>query len=295
MADFSTHIAGSTLVGAGYAAAGYYNGVPLSTALVAGGLCSFAGMLPDLDSDSGRPVREITAFTAAVLPVLMIPRFQRMGFDAEHIVLAAVLIYLMVRFGLAELFRRYTVHRGMWHSLPAAAIAGLCTYLVASNPEPALRLCKAGAVVCGFVTHLALDEFWSFDVRRGKLQVKSSLGTALKLWTTQSLWANVSTYGKLALLVALVIGDPYLMKKLGVDEQPLPGSAQEWLQRLAERPSPATPQAATPQDSLRTLPWSEMAPSGVSPPAGPRPGAAPYGETVRRPSYYPTESSPARR
>ena len=48
---------------------------------VAGGLCSASGMLPDLDSESGVPRREIIAFTAAVMPLLMFDRFQRHGAD----------------------------------------------------------------------------------------------------------------------------------------------------------------------------------------------------------------------
>jgi hypothetical protein len=295
MAGFSTHIAFSTLAGAGYAAAGYYSGLPLSTTLVAGGLCSFAGMLPDLDSDSGVPVREMSAFIAAVIPVLMIPRFQRMGFDHEHIVLAAGAIYLLIRFVMGELFRRYTVHRGMWHSLPAAAIAGLLTYLVASNVDPALRLFKAGAVVLGFVTHLVLDELWSFDVRRGKLQVKSSVGTALKLWTTKSLWANVSTYGKLLLLVVLVIGDPYLMERLGVEQQDLPRSPREWLQRVVDRVHGATAVKGYPSSDSPARPPDTAPPVSAAPYPAPPAAERPYAETARMPSYYPAGSLPGRR
>ena len=33
--------------------------------------------------------------------------------------------YLLVRFGVSELFKRITVHRGMYHSIPAMLIAGL--------------------------------------------------------------------------------------------------------------------------------------------------------------------------
>ena len=104
--------------------------IPLSSCLVAGGLCSLAGMLPDLDSDSGVPVREVTALTAALVPALMIPRFEQLGMDREQFVLATAIVYLAVRFGLGGLFKGYTVHRGMWHSLPAAAIAGLVTFLL---------------------------------------------------------------------------------------------------------------------------------------------------------------------
>ena len=247
MAGFRTHITVSTLLGTGCAAAGYANQIPLSSCLVAGGLCSLAGMLPDLDSDSGVPVREVTAFTAALVPALMIPRFVQLGMDREQFVLATAILYLAVRFGFGGLFKGYTVHRGMWHSLPAAAIAGLVTFLLVSGVELPIRLFKSGAVVLGFLSHLVLDEMSSVQIRRGRLRIKYSLGTALKLWTTHSLWANVSTYGKLAALVALVFGDPYLMKQLGVQPTELRDSAQQWWDQAVDRVPPALPWPRSPQ------------------------------------------------
>jgi hypothetical protein len=285
MAGFRTHITLSTLLGTGYAAAGYANEVPLSSCLVAGGLCSLAGMLPDLDSDSGVPVREVTALTAALVPALMIPRFVQLGMDRDQFVLATAILYLAVRFGFGGLFKGYTVHRGMWHSLPAAAIAGLVTFLLVSGVELPIRLFKSGAVVLGFLSHLVLDELSSVQVRRGRLRIKHSLGTAIKLWTTHSLWANVSTYGKLAALVALVFGDPYLMKQLGVQPTELRDSAQQWWDQAVDRVPPALPWPRAPRahSSENDAPW-DRAPASDA-------GA----DTARRPFGYPAAESPARR
>jgi hypothetical protein len=286
MAGFKTHITASTLIGIGYGAAGYAYGVPLSSCMVAGGLCSVAGMLPDLDSDSGVPVREMMAFTAAVVPALMIPRFQQMGFIPEQMVLAAGLIYVAIRFGVAEIFKRYTVHRGMWHSLPAAVIAGLFAFLLVSGTDFSIRLFKSAAVVLGFLTHLALDEIWSFEVRRGRLRIKKSFGTALKFWTTQSLWANVSTYGKLVALAALVIGDPYLMQQMGVQPPQLPQSPHAWLQQAADRLP-----VETPLGGMLESGGGEA--TSLSQPPGEE--TQPAAETARRPFYYPITESPDRR
>src|SRR5262245_50711113 len=83
MAGFQTHIATSTLAGIGYGVWGYQCGAPLETCLLAGGLCSVSGMLPDLDSDSGRPVQEMSALAAAVVPMLMLDRFSTLGWSHE--------------------------------------------------------------------------------------------------------------------------------------------------------------------------------------------------------------------
>lgn len=203
MAGFRTHIGTSTLVGIGYGAAGYALGIPPTSCLLAGGLCGLAGMLPDLDSDSGVPVRETMALAAAVIPVLLVRRLERHGLDHESIVLAAAIIYLAVRFGLAEVFKRYTVHRGMWHSVPAMVSVGLVAFLLTTGPDVTVRLFKTGAVMLGFFVHLLLDEIWSIQFRGLRLKFKKSFGTAIKFWG-KSTWGNISTYAKLALLAALV-------------------------------------------------------------------------------------------
>jgi hypothetical protein len=293
MADFKTHLSISTAVGIGYGSMGYMYGFETSTCLVAGGLCSISGILPDLDSDSGKPVREIIAFTAAVIPALMIPRFLQMGMNSEQIALAAGIIYLVIRHGVGRILRRCTVHRGMWHSIPAAAIAGLVTFLVVSGTVLDVRLFKTIAVVMGFLTHLTLDEIWSLQIRRGRLRIKRSFGTAMKLWSGRSLWPNLSTYGKLAALVVLVIGDPFLMSQLGFDQSPLgtygmspsqqtagteddsagspgerfPGWPDDQRETRGEQPDATTASRwSTPQDPTTELP----------------------GTPVRSPSYYPT-------
>jgi len=213
MADFKSHITGSTLVGMGY---GYWGvstqGVSLETGLLAAGLCSVSGMLPDLDSDSGVPLRETSMFVAAIAPMLMIDRFRDLGLSHEALALAAMLVYLAIRFVAVEFFKRYTVHRGMWHSIPAAASAGILAYLVMPCPSESIRVYKSMAVVTGFIVHLVMDEIWSIDLRRG-FRLKSSFGTALKFFGNNA-WSNISVYGKLFLLIYLAWGDHGIVDRL---------------------------------------------------------------------------------
>lgn len=227
MAGFKTHISTSTALGAVYGAAGHVNaGIPLETCLLATGLCSIAGMLPDLDSESGVPIRETTAFTAAVTPMLMIDRFQHLRLSHESIVLAGVCIYIIIRFGLAELLRRYTVHRGMWHSIPAAVCAGLAATLICSCGDMRLLLFKSGAVMLGYVTHLLLDELYSIHWHRGRLRFKSSFGTAMKFFS-RSIGANVVAYGVLLLLAMLALNDPRPIDRHMAHDPPEPRVARD--------------------------------------------------------------------
>ncbi len=226
MAGFQTHITVSTVTGVGYGLWGWQCGAPIETCILAGGLCSVSGMLPDLDSDSGRPVQEMSCFAAAVIPMLMIERFENFGWSREMMVVAAAGIYAAVRFGVAEIFKRYTVHRGMWHSIPACIACGLVAFLIVAGQDLAIRTFKAGAVSLGFFSHLLIDEIWSFQLRSGRLNIKKSFGTALKFWGGNTS-ANMATYATLGLLAFMSVGDPMLMHRFGYEVKFGPHTAQQ--------------------------------------------------------------------
>jgi membrane-bound metal-dependent hydrolase YbcI (DUF457 family) len=191
-------------------------------------------MLPDLDSDSGIPLREAVAFSAAFVPMLMVDRLQRIGLSHEMMLVVTGGIYLFLRFGIAELFRRYTVHRGMWHSIPAALIAALFAFLVSSSENFSLRLFKTVAVLIGFMSHILLDELWSVEFRRGRYLFKHSFGTALKWWSPSRI-ANVTTYGLLAILCVVAYHDEGLMKRFGYEHRhDIPHTATEWFQKVRD-------------------------------------------------------------
>jgi membrane-bound metal-dependent hydrolase YbcI (DUF457 family) len=235
MADFKTHISTSTAIGIGYGVAGYMAlEAPITTCVLSGGLCSVAGMLPDLDSDSGVPVREMMSLAAAVVPMLMMDRFIHLGFSHEMMVVAGGVLYFTIRFGVAEIFKRYTVHRGMWHSLPAAAVAGLLAFLICSCDDTAMRWYKAGGVVLGFLSHLVLDELWAIDIKRGGFRFKKSFGTAFKLWSGNT-WANVSTYAKLILVAGAAFYDPIAMEQFAEQHRDAEHTARERLDEIHEK------------------------------------------------------------
>jgi len=209
MAGFKTHVTFSSMLGVGYAAGGYamYD-MPWPSCLIAGGLCGVAGMLPDLDSGSGRPIRESMGFAAAVVPMMLIARFETLQVPYELMVLSAAGLYLLIRFGGAWALSKYTVHRGMFHSIPAAILAGLLAFLLTgcNNIDVDVRIFKAGGLFAGYMSHLLLDEIWSIEWHHGLLRTKKSFGTALKFWG-HDMWGNLSVYLKLAIVAFLVFGD----------------------------------------------------------------------------------------
>ena len=100
MANFQTHLTASTLLGIGYGGVAYgAYAVPLPSCILAAGLCSVSGMLPDIDSGPGRPLREITTFMAAVVPTMLFGRLLGLGLSHESIILIGAAIYVAIRFG----------------------------------------------------------------------------------------------------------------------------------------------------------------------------------------------------
>src|SRR5262249_45103268 len=130
MASFRGHLAFSASLGAVYGGMAFWQlGVDWGTAALAAGLTAVGGMMPDLDSDSGVPVREMFNLAAVFIPLLFLRRLLSLGLNLEQIFVVLGGLYVLIRFGGSRIFKRLTVHRGMFHSIPAMFIAGAMTFL----------------------------------------------------------------------------------------------------------------------------------------------------------------------
>src|SRR5262249_10746056 len=134
--------------------------------------------------------------------------------DRELRLLLAAGVYLMVRFGLSFVVKRLTEHRGMFHSLPAALIAGLATFLAFNNGDPGHTLGLAGGVFLGFLSHLVLDEIYAVDFRGMKVKVNQFAGTAVKCFS-KSVPATVTCWLLLLFLsYRVAVTQGYLPEKM---------------------------------------------------------------------------------
>jgi hypothetical protein len=201
MASFRGHIAFASVLGGVYGAAGsLWLGLDWGPVFLGAGLTAIGGLMPDLDSDSGVPVRELFSLAAVMTPLLLVRRLHHAGLSPEQILAMMAGVYVLVRYGGAALFKRITVHRGMFHSLPAMAIAGLLIYLGDHRAEPRIRYFLAGGVMLGFLSHLVLDEIYSVDFSGHKmLRLNKYAGTAVKLYSPSWI-ATLTCYSLLASL-----------------------------------------------------------------------------------------------
>jgi membrane-bound metal-dependent hydrolase YbcI (DUF457 family) len=204
MASFRGHLAFSSSLGAVLGGLAYWQlNFDWGTSVLTAGLTAVGGMMPDLDSDSGVPVREMFGLASVFGPLLLLSRLLKTSLLPEEIFVVLGVLYLAIRYGLSYLFKKMTVHRGMFHSIPAMIIAGLLTFLIYHNPNIAPRILLSVGVMVGFTSHLLLDELCSVDFRGLTPSLNQFAGSALK-FRSPSKWATGFTYLVLLALSGLV-------------------------------------------------------------------------------------------
>lgn len=193
MANFTTHIAVGTVVSGALATLTLAANVVAPENLVAVTLAGVLGsVLPDIDLKESRPSRAMFAGLAIFFSFAVL-------FNAATELSIAELWLLWlgtlvaVRYGLHAIFHRLSVHRGIWHSILAAVFCSVATAIVfqrlLGRPEGVAWLAGTFMFV-GFLTHLTLDEIYSVDVM--DTRIKSSFGTALKLFDRRHLYSSLA-------------------------------------------------------------------------------------------------------
>lgn len=207
MASFRSHVSlgiASGILGAiGLVSLAYFDAPSfLSVIFVAAVLGS---VLPDMDSDSGIPFHVSFGSFALVAAVMTgSSAYQSSPQDWEYVAVWSVGTFVFVYLGVGFLFKRFTRHRGMAHSLPAAFLAGLVTFFLAvhfsfSDTEAFLL---AVTMIIGYVGHLILDELYAAVNFHGTPFVPNkALGSALKLRSNDTV-INVAVYGAILFLMA---------------------------------------------------------------------------------------------
>jgi membrane-bound metal-dependent hydrolase YbcI (DUF457 family) len=166
-------------------------------------LTVIGSMLPDIDSDSGIPVKILFFILAIIVAFAIFSNFQFSSHTGKELILMSLGSGLFVYFVVRFIFKKIPTHRGIFHSIPMALIMGLLA-IVAMSPyqfsNASLRVVGASVVV-GYLCHLILDELNSAVNLSGTPFIpKKSLGSALKL-TVQSRILTIFMYIVLLLLV----------------------------------------------------------------------------------------------
>jgi len=157
-------------------------------------------VLPDVDHDNSTPTKILQFLFANLLAFIL--SFKYIG---KVPILNIALIWIasyMVAILLFYIFKKFTVHRGIIHSIPMAFIFWFIVSLTAYKYfglSVMISYLLGFFVFLGYMTHLTLDEIYSVDITNRRL--KSSAGTALKFYSHNKA-VNLFIY---ALLIGLFI------------------------------------------------------------------------------------------
>ncbi|MEE2903457.1 MAG: metal-dependent hydrolase [Myxococcota bacterium] len=205
MASWKGHLSFGALCGVAYSASVAYRGSdlwPFVPAFV--GTVVLGALLPDLDSDTSKPVKILFRAFSIIASVAVGLALYLLQFPAIHYVTTGPFITLMaVQLIILPLFNRLSSHRGMFHSLPAAAISGLLCWRIlrylSLATEPTFFLALGIAV--GYLSHLVLDQLWGKVTFSGAVFSPSNKqGGPLKLYS-KNILPNGLTYLLLLVLI----------------------------------------------------------------------------------------------
>ncbi len=209
MAGFKTHLAGGIVSGTSLSLIGYYfQALSLMQSIAIFVVASAAGLLPDLDSDTSKPLTFLFQLISILIPSLLFIRAtQRFGNTPEFLICYFTLSYLLINYVICSVIKKVTVHRGIMHSIPFALLCGGIGYLLFAPSGRNMALMGGSAVLLGCLVHLLLDEFNSFELKLGFIPFpKRSIGTAFKL-IAPSIPATVFVYLLLG-VVAMAVFAP---------------------------------------------------------------------------------------
>lgn len=238
MAAFREHVMFSSGLGVIYGASAWYGlGFTPVQATLSAVMTAVAGMLPDLDLDHGRPAQELFGMLAGVAPLLLVGRvlqWLHLPNDREMVMLGMVVLYALIRYVLSRVIPYLSVHRGMFHSIPALLIAAELAYLSYPTAVIRVKLLVAAGVALGFFSHLLLDEIYSVELNGVKVGLKKSSGTALKMFG-EAFLPNVFTFALAGTLTYASLMDAGLIRDTTQEVVPVP--VRQSVLQQAEEPA----------------------------------------------------------
>jgi len=190
MANFKTHLSAGTLLGIACASGAMMYGITTEWTILV--LLVFAisvgSFLPDVDSDSSAPFK-IVFYSLGIIFSIFAILWTTSNYPNQLFIIIVVPIstFFIIRFVLGTIFKKFTHHRGIFHSIPMAAVSILSTLFVLQKCHhftELQNLLLAVGVGVGFIGHLILDEIYAATNFNGKkFRPNKNLGSALKFWS----------------------------------------------------------------------------------------------------------------
>jgi hypothetical protein len=206
MADFKVHLlsasAISGLVATSFFAAGI---VSSQDVLLYSAMGTIGGILPDLDSDHSVPTQILFNFLGIAFAFLaMLTQIRK--YSIAELLLIWLCIYIGIRYLAYKLFAKFTVHRGIIHSIPAGVLFWFATTALCSRVLHFTHFASWMSgffVFIGYLIHLIFDEIYSVDLSHAEM--KRSFGSAVKVASLQNMRSTLIVY---LLIIAMFLMTP---------------------------------------------------------------------------------------
>ncbi|HRU51554.1 MAG TPA: metal-dependent hydrolase [Planctomycetota bacterium] len=218
MANFQHHLVAGIAFSSVCSVAGYLHfGLSEVQALSVMTIGTTASIAPDIDHSISVPARILFDVLAILLPIialpylylipyLNLPKFTRpkdfhIGFALEEWIVYFSISYIFVKFFLFKIFTACTVHRGIFHSIPAMIIFGQLLYLSFAHLEEQQQIFMGVVSGLGYGVHLVMDELYSVDWQ--DKNIKKSFGSAIDFGNFKELstWLAYLILGGLSWLI----------------------------------------------------------------------------------------------
>jgi len=162
-------------------------------------------VMPDLDSDTSIPFH-IAFGSFALLAGALTCFYMMKAVPGDYLMNGAYTLgaIFTVWIVIGSIFKKFTVHRGMAHSIPAAVLAGLAVFTVAARTDfdQWSSFLLGFSFFLGYMIHLILDEIWAAVNFHGTPFVPNkTLGSALKFFSKSS---PVNVFVYLAIMFLLM-------------------------------------------------------------------------------------------
>ena len=215
MATFEQHVNGA-VIATGVAIVPLHNAGLLSVneSFIVLVLGIAGGVMPDLDSDSSKPIQIVFKILSIFLPLLVLLGLS-LDFSLTNLILVWVLSGLFLHLTLFKFILSLTHHRGVFHSIPMGIVLAQIFFLFFYNfIGYSLEFSTIAGIFLfyGFIIHLLLDELVSLNVFG--IKMKNSFGTALKLYDKQNWYGTLGLYIFIALFFLVVPIDTQIYTKV---------------------------------------------------------------------------------
>lgn len=169
---------------------------------------TLGGLLPDVDSAHSKSIKVGFNVLSLLLTIMMI-FVKSSTYSIVEMFIMSALVFSAIRYGLLEVFRKISKHRGMFHSIPVALLWGVSVAILMQfffGLNSLVSWVYGLMITFGYLVHLTLDETYSVDL--GNRRVKKSLGTALKFYKLKTNTDKIQTAIIYASLIALFMMAP---------------------------------------------------------------------------------------